>query len=53
MSYVYQAPLRCVKCGIVIEKKVGAKTPRYCPTCRTQQQNDWRASVRSNSGRRS
>jgi hypothetical protein len=48
VAYSYEAPLRCTKCGTVIEKKVGAKTPKYCVPCRTQAQNDWKERVRSN-----
>jgi len=47
MAYSYEAPLRCTKCGTPIEKKAGAKTPKYCVPCRTQQQSDWKERTRS------
>ena len=48
----YEPPLRCDRCGAIIQKKAKAKTPKYCPPCRQQQQEAWKENLKNDRTRR-
>ena len=49
---LYEAPLRCQKCGEPIRKKPGAKIPKNCAKCREHEQNTYRAQIKAHRQRK-